>query len=232
MNYPQVVNNLDKLMKYWNLSISELSEKTGLTVSGLKHMMKHGSFKMDSLEKICSAFHIHPVVLFADAIEFSAFAEGDSGEWNIEIRWRINDKSEIGESHKGIPNAKSTTISCVNALWVQLYHETAALSEKIKNLELTIAVDKRMIDTLQKQIEDKSQIIEYARQENLFAYANLIQALLANRTGKDGSMDPEQLTGLTRSRIFDDAFLRKLVDQGLISDADYLYFSQQVKEKK
>jgi len=105
---------------------------------------------------------------------------------------------------------------------------TRAVSE----LQKEIAQLKKRIAELEEQLADKNQILEYAKQENLFAYANLIQALLANRTGKDGSMDPEQLTGLTRSRIFDDAFLRKLVDQGLISDADYLYFSQQAKEKK
>jgi transcriptional regulator with XRE-family HTH domain len=105
---------------------------------------------------------------------------------------------------------------------------TRAVSE----LQKEIAQLKKRIAELEDQLADKTQILDYAKQENLFAYANLIQALLSNRTGKDGGIDPEQLTGLTRSRIFDDVFLRKLLDQGLISDADYLYFSQQAKEKK
>lgn len=91
---------------------------------------------------------------------------------------------------------------------------------------------KKRIAELEEQLADKSQILDYAKQENLFAYANLIQALLQNRSDKDGGIDPEQLTGLTRSRIFDDAFLSKLLDQGLITETDYLFFIQQAKKEK
>jgi lambda repressor-like predicted transcriptional regulator len=224
-----IVNNIIKLLDINGMSVEKLSEKSGLSVSGIYKSLKTGIFKIEAIEKIAEAFRISPIALFANELN-RQMRKVDDNTINLKYIWYFTEESYI------LPDTSDKSLT----IYYETVHKSheSFLKELQKNTELKSRYDDvimgkdELIESLKSQLNDKNQILEYAKQENLFAYANLIQALLANRTGKDGSMDPEQLTGLTRSRIFDDAFLRKLVDQGLISDADYLYFSQQAKEKK
>lgn len=102
----------------------------------------------------------------------------------------------------------------------------------VKDLKNEVESLKKRITELEEQLNDKSQIIEFAKKENLFAYANLISALMWTRSEKDGSINAEQLNDWTRSKISDPAFLQKLLDQGLIRDFDYLFLSKWIKKKE
>jgi len=114
------------------------------------------------------------------------------------------------------------------------------VGEKADNLSATVTNElkneikrlKERIAELEEQLEDKNQIIAYARNENLFAYANLITALMQNRAGAGGEIPADVLSDITRSKIFDESFLRKLLDQGLITEADFLFFVQSKPKKK
>ncbi len=224
-----VVNNINKLLGISGMNVDKLSEKTGLSVSGIYKSLKTGVFKIEAIEKIAEAFQISPIALFATELSRQTRKVNDN-TINLKYVWYFTEESYI------LPDTSDKALT--------IYYETVHKSHESylnlleKNTELksryddAIRVKDELIAAMKSQLADKTQILDYAKQENLFAYANLIQALLLNRTGKDGGIDPEQLTGLTRSRIFDDVFLRKLLDQGLISDADYQYFSQQAKEKQ
>lgn len=90
-DFRQIVNNIRKLMNAWDLSLSELSIESGITVNGLKHMLENGKFKIDSLNKIASALMVPTVVLFAKELTIKDETIGVDEHMETTVLWRVDD---------------------------------------------------------------------------------------------------------------------------------------------
>lgn len=108
---------------------------------------------------------------------------------------------------------------------------TGKKENAVDEMKSDIARLQERISELEGQLNDKNQIIEYARRENLFAYSNLVSVLLYSRQN-NGKINPEKLSDYVRNQIFDRNFLTKLLDQGLISESDYFLFISSLPKKK
>ncbi len=106
--------------------------------------------------------------------------------------------------------------------WVSPKIESETLKSKIAEFQ------QRIID-LENQLKDKNEILDFVKRENMFAFANVIRLLVENLQGTDKSIAPEKLNDITRSKIFDESFLTMLLDNGLITESDFLFFKSAKK---
>ncbi len=241
MDNSKVINNIIKLLDTWGLTINDLARETGISLTGIKKMMDSGSFKLENLEKIASALKISMLVLISDNIvirEKMEISDTDGVKNILKILWTGGDEYKVTSLKSGKKIGVSTEyysqyrekldgelivdgdFSELNN-YKRLYKD---ISNKFKDLENENI-------SLRTQINDKNQIVEFIKRENLFAYSNIIQLLMQNRQQSDGSISPDQLNDLTRSKIFDKGFLKSLLDAGLISENDYSMFTESIKSK-
>jgi len=235
MEFSNVVENVEKLMKFRRLGITELSEKSGISEVGLRKMFKTGAFKLESLSKIAQGLEIPMIVLLAKKIIIKPTLNiDDDGMFhNYNILWTGGSSSQSLDGNKN---------ALVNKLKIntEYYSETREVTddllvegdekiifsfkERIKTIENELLKQSTEINTIVKQLKDKEEILEFVRRENMFAFANVIGLLMQNKQGNDTGIAPEKLNDITRSKIFDESFLKTLLDNGLIRESDYQFF--------
>lgn len=93
--------NLQKIRDLCNthkLSLKELSEKIGLTQTGLQNVLKNNSTSIETLEKIASVLHVPVSYFFEEEIKVSENKDFEALEKRIkELEEQLEDKKKIIE---------------------------------------------------------------------------------------------------------------------------------------
>ena len=155
MIYQHVVENISKLMKFWNLSIYDLADKTGLTANGIKNMFANGSFKLDSISRIANVLNVPDYVLFSEKIELQR--ESIKGKLNIVITYTMPDFEKSVHDDVIDLEAKITLISADAVFWKTQAKE---IEQSYYNLQDIEEKKDELISTLKSQLQDKETIIE------------------------------------------------------------------------
>jgi hypothetical protein len=145
-SFKHVVNNINKLSYFWNLSISDLSRLTEISIPGLKKMMDNGAFKLENLRAISIALNVPVIVLLADEIRIAEDVNG-SNYRNIKIYWKANNVEGI-KTTKGDHNAL-LSVSYQNDEYPQSREDEI----EIINLRTELHEAKERIKFLSEQIE-------------------------------------------------------------------------------
>ncbi len=237
MEFLNVVENIEKLMKLNHYGITDLAAKSGITEVGLRKMLKTGAFKLESLSKIAQGLEIPMIVLLANKIIIKQTLLLDSEEGmfhNYNILWtggfstQSIDRNNNAVVHKIKINTEyySEKREITDEFLVEgdgrELTNLRILTDSLEAIHKTLKSDNKR---LYQQLEDKEAILEFIKRENLFAFSNIIRLLMENRQANDTGIAPEKLNDLTRSKIFDETFLKTLLDNGLISETDYQFFT-------
>jgi|JFJP01.1.fsa_nt_gi DNA-binding Xre family transcriptional regulator len=217
MHFSKIVENIHKLMEFWNLDVNKLAEKSGITVNGLKNMFEKGNFKFESLNKIAISLNVPVIILFADWLSTEFVKQEQS--------FIININGFTNESKRLIVYKNGITTNCFSYIISDDYlkKKLMELEEENRENEIFSYESAEKIQLLENSLKDKNEILEFIKRENLFAFSNIIRLLMENRQANDTGIAPEKLNDLTRSKIFDEAFLKTLLDQGLITETDYQF---------
>lgn len=211
-NSENIVNNISKLLIFWNLTVDNLSEKTGLSVSGIYKSMKDGIFKIEALRKIADALHVPTIVLLADSINTDKLTRKDGVDF-YSISWsggNVTNHIQINENLIPVIVFPDATQKYYDEL-IEIKKELEQV--KILNKELT------------KSNDQLNEIIGFVKRENMFAFANIVFLIIDNESKEKKSGVPvEKLNDITRSKIYDESFLSLLVEKGLISQKDFQNF--------
>ncbi|HQH15039.1 MAG TPA: hypothetical protein PLH40_07510 [Bacteroidales bacterium] len=178
MNYQQIVNNIKKLMDFWGFNLSELANKSGLTLNGLRHMLAHGKFKYESLFKIAETLQVPVVVLMAD--DLSVQQNIDGREYNtIIIRWFCNDLTGIKTILKGRKSLLS--VVCYQSEKSQNKDDEI----EIINLRTELMEKKEKIKKLEENLEMANNVVNMATKvtESYENYIGQLEYLISEMTG-------------------------------------------------
>ena len=82
----KIVFNIDVMMARKKMTVTELADKVGITVSNMSNLKngKAKSLKLSTLEKLCEALECQP----GDLLEFVEEAE-DNTDWSV---WSFGDR--------------------------------------------------------------------------------------------------------------------------------------------
>lgn len=234
MIYQQIINNINMLLKINNMTINDLSRKTGISLNGLKNMMESGSFKIESLDKISKAINIPLIVLLSDKIIIREKIIIDDFQIKnvVNILWTGGKSKQI--STESIDDKKIEFNTQYYSVERELSDmpivdgDESELSSLLKEVNHLVELKNSLISEnkrFAKQMQDKEEILDFVKRESLFAFGNIIRLLMENRQANDGGIAPDKLNDITRSKIFDESFLKTLLDGGYITESDYLFFS-------
>ncbi len=165
-------------MDFWGLNLSELAEKSGLTLNGLRHMLTHGKFKYESLFKIAETLQVPVVVLMAD--DLSVQQNIDGREYNtIIIRWYCYERTGIETKLKGR-----------KALLAVVFHQSDKIQNKedeieIINLRTELFEKGEMIKKLEDNLEMANKVVLMATKatESYENYIGQLEYLISEMTG-------------------------------------------------
>jgi|GEM_PF-4814199 len=222
MKYQQVIVNINKLLKFWRLSVNDLARETGVSLTGIKKMLDTGAFKLENLEKIATSLKVPMIVLLADEIHIQQEVGKGESPW-VNIYW----SGGFVEAEK-IKAFDNECLLNVKYNYEQQFgkDQPKNLIEAHKRLQERYESDQTEIINVRTEIQDKKEIIDFIRRENFVSYAEvvkLIAKLAEDLYDTDSLID--NLDRVTKTKIFDDIYLNTLLDRGLITNMDV----QQIK---
>lgn len=232
MSYKQVVSNINKILIWKRLQISDLSEKTGLTVNGIKNMFNTGSFKLDSLNKIASALDVPVFLFFASYLNYHRDIINKKYHYVIEYDMPSFEKEyyDYDFNENGFIITKSKDKIQIAKDWSEYENE----KEKYKN---SLSEKEELIETLKSQLEDKEMIIDFLKKEKLLYQkeielktADIIDIIIKIKKNKNHIDVFKELNLSTLERINDSEFLKNLQEKDFITKDQYDFFLRLKKE--
>jgi transcriptional regulator with XRE-family HTH domain len=206
MNYQQIVSNIKKLMDFWGLNLSELAEKSGLTLNGLRHMLTHGKFKYESLFKIAETLQVPVVVLMAD--ELSVQQNIDGREYStIIIRWHCNERTGIETNLKG----RKALLAVIFSQRTKEQNEEDEI--EIINLRTELKEKNDHINELYEKLEMANTLIVMATKaiDSNEKYINQLESRVSEATGLDISESGKKPTIMDKLNVITEKFVQDLL---------------------
>lgn len=217
MKYQHTIVNIFKLLKFWRLTVNDLSRETGISLTGIKKMLDSGAFKLENLEKIATSLKVPVIVLLADEIHIQQEVGKGESPW-VTIYW----SGGFVEAEK-INAFDADCLLNVNYNHEQQYgkDQPKELVEKLKNCIKQHDEDQREIINVRTEMHDKKELIAQFRENNLISHSEIIKliAMLASEL-YDTDKLIDKLDSKTKVKIFDESYLQNLLESGLISNMD------------
>ncbi len=227
MKYQNIVSNINKLMLFNHLTINDLSRLSGISLNGLKTMMDKGQFKIDNLGKIAETLHVPVYVLLALDIQIQRKPDRKLGHI-IEVMCSMPDYEKVITDKTMNTKAKVIIKNSESEAYKDEANE--AFNEMIKYQDINDEI-KDHIRTLKNQVNDKKTIIDLIRDGKFLSYGRIMDALIENYQSPDGSISTDQLTAMSKSKVFDVKSIKSLYNSGVISEEDYHLFMSSIKKK-
>jgi len=161
-NYQQIIVNINKLLSFMHISISQLSTVTGLSVSGIKHMFDSGKFRLENLMKIADALNVPTFILMADELDPERKTSGEHE--SVTINYQFNETSKFKVLNDG---KKLTTMFLMkgNSFGVD-ESKYQDMEERVQNLELELERKNERIETLKELNQVYKESAETYKQYN------------------------------------------------------------------
>jgi len=129
-----IADNINKLLIFWDLNVRKLSEKTGLSASGIYKTLKDGIFKLDALIKIAESLNVPLFILIADEISIEKEATGEG--YMITINYHFKETSQFQVLNDG---KKLTTQFLIKGNYFGVDEaKFKELETKVQTMELAI----------------------------------------------------------------------------------------------
>jgi DNA-binding Xre family transcriptional regulator len=188
-SFKQTVNNINKLLSFWKLSINDLSRETDISLTGLKKMMSTGTFKLENLQRISEALKVPLVVLLTNHLSITEKISGNDYR-EIIISWQVPDVT-------GVKTKVQEHDALLNVVFIHNEKRQQQEDEiEIINLRSELKEKNDRINELLEKLEMANTLIVMATKatDSYEKYINQLEMLISKTSGVDLSESGKKST--------------------------------------